>query len=179
MKDIHMPTWKTPDSYMGFDPVGDYCLYMKTRDSEIMTESNFACIKKDMEQFIEKGDFPDPNAILDEYGEERPSDWFYTWSAGHWACGWVEYMMVRKDAPEEIIEKADEIYCAISDYPIYDENDYSERQDEAMWNYWKSMSMRERIQYCKEAMESIFAARRDDCIPEGVIDHFDQYGTFA
>ena len=178
MNDITMPTWKSPDSYFGFDPVGDYMFYMKTRDSEIMVESNFDRMLEDIRKFIAKNNFPEPTVIVDKFDEELPSDWVYTFTASHWGCSWVEYILVRKDAPEAIIEKADEIYHSVREYPVYDEDDYSERQDEAIYKYWGECSIKERIQYCKEAGDSIFAARHEDHIPEDVYYSLREGGSF-
>lgn len=177
MKDINMPTWQTPDSYMGFDPIGDYCLYAKTRDSDILTESNWDEIQKELKTILKT--LPKPESRYDGYGKELPSAWLYTWSASHWACGWVEYMMIRADAPKELIEKANEIYSMLKfEYPILNEEDYSERQYEAVCRYWDDASMKERIDMCAKNSESIFAARHS-FIPSNVMDDLWQWDCFA
>lgn len=67
----------------------------------------------------------------------------------HWACGWVEYMMIRADAPKELIEKANEIYSMLKfDYPILNEEDYSKRQEESINEYWIHADIKERIELC-------------------------------
>lgn len=59
--------------------------------------------------------------------------------------------------------------CALEDYPILCEHDYSERQCEAIGDEWERACLRDRVEYCREADVSIFAARRDE-IPGEVFD---------
>lgn len=50
---------------------------------------------------------------------------------GHWACGWVEIVLVRPDSAAA--KEAERIEAALSDYPVLDESDFSEREyDSAM-----------------------------------------------
>ena len=178
--EICMPVWKTPDSYFGYNPVGDFVLYSRHRDSELMVESNWDCLQESLNKIIKT--LPEPNIRTqkDYYGEdeELPSGWMYSWEASHWAVGWVQYLMIRHDAPEVLIEAADEMYNALRDYPILDEEDYSERQDNAIYKYWQDCSIKERIEYCKESGDSIFAARRDNHIPEDVYSSLYEGGSF-
>ena len=49
-------------------------------------------------------------------GDERSEfDWVYDFRAGHWACGWVEYILVRKDAPQSVIDAAIEVIGSMED----------------------------------------------------------------
>ncbi len=178
---ITLPKWTTPDSYFGFDPVGDYVLYSRHRDSTLLTESNWECLQQELETIIE--DLPKPNTRYKRtyYGEEEelPSDWLYVWSASHWAVGWVEYLMIREDAPQELIEKADELYHYLkNEYPILDDDDYSQRQDEAIYQFWQDCTLEERMEYCRKTDDSIFAARRDDEIPPDVYDYLRDMDLF-
>lgn len=179
--EVTMPVWTTPDSYYGFDPVGDYVLYSRHRDSSLLTESNWESIQKELENTIKELPKPDTRYKKTYYGvdEELPSDWMYIWSASHWAVGWVEYLMIRKDAPQELVEKADEIYHFLKDqYPIWDEDDYDCKQDEAVYLFWKHCSIEERIEYCRQTNDSIFAARRDGEIPPDVYYSFRDMDIF-
>ncbi|MDE2098485.1 MAG: hypothetical protein KGL39_14625 [Patescibacteria group bacterium] len=85
-----LQTWSVPPYYAGFSPAGDYVLYTRTRDSRILEESNWSilCAALGAEPY-------DGGA---ENFEDRPA--VYHWRAGHWAVGWVEYLMIRADAPE-------------------------------------------------------------------------------
>lgn len=146
--------WTAPRDYGGFSPVGDYCILSRNRDSSLLGESNWdvACKMLGAEAY-------DGGT---EYAAERPA--VYHWRAGHWACGWVEYLCVRADAPEDVQRKAGEIVCSLADYPCLDESDFSEREWDAACETWERSSIRDRMDYCARAGISIFAARRD-CLP--------------
>lgn len=139
-------TWNTPASYFGFNPVGDYVVLTKNRDSGLLDQSNWDVAVKRL------------NAIEDK--TENPDASVYTWVANHWACGWVEYLMVSKDAPIDIIAIAENICSEIEAYPVLDENDYSNRQSDAVSEYWASLSISERVELCQENNDCVFAARR-------------------
>lgn len=142
--------WKHPDCYGGFSPDGDYCILSRHRDSLLMDESNWeeACEELNAEAYDGGNEHFDP----------RPT--VYHWRAGHWAVGWVECLMVRADAPQATLDAAGEILCSLADYPILNEDAYSEREFNAVCDYWERCSVRERAEYCKEHNISIFAARR-------------------
>jgi hypothetical protein len=146
--------WERPPSYGGHSPDGHYVVAAITRDATISDESNWAQWRAELSPADDDFDAP-----------------VYTFLASHWVCGWVEYLIVRRDAPAATIDTAGEILAALSDYPIIDEMDYSDRQFTAICDYWEQAGLRDRIQWCSENGESIFAARRVE-IPGGVMDDF-------
>tara|TARA_R110000824_G_scaffold198823_1_gene382872 strand:+ start:66 stop:557 length:492 start_codon:yes stop_codon:yes gene_type:complete len=151
-------TWETPDSYAGHNPVGDYTIYGRNRDSSIMENSNYELILGELL------DLAEPFDKLRDDGEP----YVYDFRAGHWACGWIEQIIIRQDAPKQIIERAKEIDEALSDYPVYSDDDYSERQWNEMYRYWNDIDIKERVEWLQESGESIFLARNDDHIPESL-----------
>jgi len=146
--------WQTPDSYFGFNPVGDYVIYTQTRDSSILEEVNYKRILEDLKAEAEK--HPEPP---ETEGAEEWLPWVYDWRASHWACGWVEYIMIRKDSPQAILDMAGEILCALADYPCYDESAWSDAEYEAMADYWESLSIRDRVRDYGDQVESPFQLR--------------------
>ena len=82
---------------------------------------------------------------------------------GHWACGWFEIIIVRPDTPQA--EIAENIDCALADYPVLDDSDFSEREWNAATECWQSFSLSERVRECARYGISIFAARHES-IPE-------------
>jgi len=146
--------WKHPGSYGGHSPEGHYVVASITRDATILAESNWAEWRAALSP--EDDDFDAP---------------VYTFRASHWAVGWAEYLIIRNDAPADTLDTARELLVAEADCVILNEIDYSERQWSAMHQYWDTESLRSRVEYCAEAGESIFAARRD-CIPESVLHKF-------
>lgn len=79
---------------------------------------------------------------------------------GHWGPGWFEIIIV--DPNSEQAQIAHDIERALEDYPVLDEEDYSQRQWDTAQAYWDSMSLGERIEVCKRFDFSIFAARHED-----------------
>lgn len=146
--------WEHPECYGGFSPDGDYCILTRHRDSLLLDNCNWdvACERLNAQAY-DGGD---------EHAQSRPA--VYHWRAGHWAVGWIEYLMVRADAPQATLETAGEILCSLSDYPILSEDRYSNAEFDAVCAYWERCSVRDRVDYLRDASISIFAARRD-CLP--------------
>ena len=95
-------------------------LFCKTRDSNLLEESNFQQIKE----------------ILGDYAE--------IFKFNHWACGYFELILVNPNVPDEIKEKCGEILCSLSEYPVLNDNHYSYLQFEKCSEYWDSLSKEER-----------------------------------
>lgn len=108
------------------------------RDSGCLDESNFI-------------------QALDRLGGESETVELHRF--GHWACGWFEIIIVNPDSPQA--NAAHEIESSLENYPILDESDCSEREYTRAGDYWESMGVRERAQWCADFNVSIFAARRD------------------
>jgi hypothetical protein len=138
--------WTHPDSYSGHSPDGNYMIYSQNRDSQTVEISNYRTILKDLQS----------KAIQLNCDES-----VYDFRAGHWACGWVEYIIVKIDAPKELLIYCAEIICALADYPVWNESDLSELEWDTASKYWESLSLDEKVGLCKEHNISIFAARHD------------------
>lgn len=118
------------------------CPVILTRDSGPLEASNFHAAVKLL------------NAAGAEY--ERPS-------FGHWGPGWVEIIIIPAGGIAE--ETARKIADRLEDYPVLDEDDYCRREwDEAEETWQHCLNLRDRVELCREAGVSIFAARHD-CIP--------------
>lgn len=154
--------WTRPENYAGLSPDGDYCILARTRDPDLLEDSNWH-VATTVELDAAPYDPADRFAERPENFDDRPN--VYHWRAGHWACGWVEYLMVRADAPDDVLATAANIVASLDDYPILSDDDYSEREFEAMCDAWESASVRERIEFLEGTGISVFAARRDE-LPE-------------
>ena len=100
----------------------------RNRDSDCLANSNFDCALKSL-------------------GGE--SDDCKIHSFNHWACGWLEIVIVRPDTACARI--AEEIENSLSDYPVLDDEDYSQREWTMASDYWCGMRPRERIQWAVDA----------------------------
>lgn len=170
--------WEYPGSYGGYSPDGDYCIYSRHRDSSILENVNYEEIFKYLQELQEKLEEAFVCMGKDPYPDEEDArSWVHDFRAGHWGVGWVEYIIVRKDAPYEILKAAGEVYCAISEYPVFNESAYSDKCYEEINEHWENMGTSERIEYCQEVDVSIFAARRDE-IPTEVYDRLSETEGF-
>ena len=83
----------------------------------------------------------------------------YTWSAGHWAVGWIECLTLKPDAPADMLDKAEAILAGLADYPIVDDELMGEREVDAIDEYWDNCDLRERVTLLSDSGDNIFAAR--------------------
>lgn len=133
--------WDSPKNYMGApldEMTEEYVVMTRNRDSDTLTESNW-------------------RTALKQLGGESECVTIHRF--GHWACGWWEALCVsgEKKAQGEQIEKK------IDNYPVLNEEDYSELEQERADEYWKSLSIKERVELCQEYEVCVFAARHDYC----------------
>ena len=102
------------DNYMGDIPEDKWHVVLtQSRDSEILTQSNWA-------------------VALEELGGE--SEHVEIHRFGHWACGWWEALCVAKDS--EAWETAKEIHDSLSDYPVLNDEHFSEMETEEANRIW-------------------------------------------
>lgn len=151
--------WEHPESYAGFSPTDDYLIYTQYRNSDTMSACNYKLIFEDLKQFVIDHELPEPpnNPCI----ESSTMGWVYDFRASHWAVGWVEYILIRQDAPKMLIQYAEHIISKLSGYPVYDDDRYSEWMFEAISDYWQSLSLSDKIELCAYNDDSIFAARYD------------------
>lgn len=108
-----MDLWERPDHYAGETYYDYYVLLGRHRDSDALAESNF---RKSV-------------SLLKEVSpEEDDSGWIIA-RAGHWAVGWVELLLIHKDNLA-LVEVGNKITTDLDDYPVLDEDLYSELQIE-------------------------------------------------
>ena len=111
----------------------------QTRDSGTLDQSNFA-------------------AALMLLGGE--SDTVEVHRFGHWGPGWFEIILV--DPTDTVnVAIAERLTDQLVEYPVLDEEDWSNREFEAASEAWANMSLRDRAEVCRRFRVSIFSARRD------------------
>jgi hypothetical protein len=118
------------------------------RDSSLLEKSNF-----------ERG--------LELVGGE--SDTVMIVRESHWAFGWVEWIAIHQ-SDDAALREADEIMGALECYPVVDDEHYSHMQFDATVDYWQSSPVPDRMDICRDADVSVFAARRDR-IEQDVFDY--------
>lgn len=154
MRYLTETVWTHPDSYAGFSPDGDYCILSRHRDSDLLDESNWqeACKRFNAEAWDNGAEGYDSRPLV------------YHWRAGHCLVGWVEYLMVRQDAPADLLARAESMLKALDGYPILNEDDFCEREFFAACDYWESLTIADRLQALSASGSdaSMFAARRPE-----------------
>lgn len=112
-------SWKLPNSYIGPTYEGYVVVLGYHRDSHLIGQSNFHVAHKMLKEIHAK---QEGRADYDE-------DDLTIAAASHWAVGWVETILVRA-TNTELVREAAEICKAIEDYPVLDDEDYSDREME-------------------------------------------------
>lgn len=74
---------------------------------------------------------------------------------GHWGPGWYEIIIAAPSRAEDVAA----IVAKLENYPVLSDDDLSEREYNAVWESWRTMSMRERIVFAARNGHSVFAAR--------------------
>jgi hypothetical protein len=120
----------------------------RTRDSKPLEESNFRC-------------------MLRALGGESPT--VIVVRESHWLCGWIEWIAIH-ESDETALQTADKIAGELKDYPVIDEDDFSDVEYQQVVDWWSGEPLRYRIRLCADEGCSIFAARRQFNPPEDVFN---------
>jgi hypothetical protein len=129
----HLKLWTMPDHYAGAVWPGYYSSGVgQSRDSDALERSNFACMLKAL------GGESDTVIVVRE---------------GHWAVGWVEWIAIHQD-DGRALRIADDIKAALEDYPVVDEDHFSDLEYNEMLDHWESLSTRDRADYIMHEVKS-------------------------
>ena len=122
--------WTMPEDYAGAVWPAYYSSGVgQSRDSDALERSNFAC-------------------MLEALGGE--SDTVTVVREGHWAVGWVEWIAIHQD-DEKALAIADEIKGKLADYPVVNEEHWSDLETEEAHEVWtRCFNDRERLEYIRE-----------------------------
>lgn len=136
----HLKRWTLPPYYVGAEWPEYYRFLGRNRDSDIHTNSNFDAGLKAIggERTIEGPDGEDLQTVL------RVSE-------NHWACGWVEWIAIH-ESDSEALRLADEVMERLEDYPLLDEEDVSQREEDEAERIWND---------CYTARDKVEAAAKE------------------
>lgn len=164
-KDFNGHLWQHPGSYAGHSPSGDIVLYSRHRGSTILENTNYTALMAEAAKLNKR------------YVPSDFEPFIYDFRAGCSLVGWVEYIIVKRSAPVEVLDWAYETLGALEAYPVLCDSSYSEAQYNAIVDYWARESLATRVELCGEAGVSMFAARREG-IPGAVFDELSQSEMF-
>ena len=116
-------------NYMGKTPEANLLVLLgRNRESDLLSESNW-------------------ETALKRLGGESETVVIHRF--GHWLCGWLEYLCVEENTKAH--ELALEMEKEMEAYPVLDEEDWSEREDEAAQKAWKEWyDNKERLEYVRD-----------------------------
>ena len=135
--------WVRPSNYVGKDWDNYFRLVSLNRDSDPIERVNFETARK----ILSKWEGEEVSATLP--GDIPCQEIQVTIaSANHWAVGWVETLLIHKDASEDALAEAAEIICSLADYPCLDDEKLSDLEGEeakVTWDRYTSESEKIRI----------------------------------
>lgn len=79
----------------------------------------------------------------------------------HWAGGSIEYLLVHEDAPEDVLQALQDAHDDLRAYPVLDDVLWADMEADAIGELWDDMPLHERVDICRDAGDSVFAARHD------------------
>lgn len=155
----NLKKWERSNNYMGENWSGWYMLLSQTRDSEPLERSNFAVARDIMRQFDEQ---EVPGSDIGECSVQVAS-------FGHWGCGWMECIMIH-ESNAAALEKASELLERLDDYPVLNEEHFSQLEYEQACETWKGLLLSDRVELCQKFDISVFAARHEELSKVNDID---------
>ncbi len=153
-----MKLWRWPRDYFGAEWPDYYVAIGRHRDSSLLDNSNFEVFEKAMKEIGEADNWQHEEAC-----------WQIVRN-GHWAVGWVEWIAIHKDAQAHI-DKADELLARLADYPVLDEENYSNRQYESALSF-----ITEAVSFYARRSEEEFTEERKQVAIEQLMSDCEDFG---
>jgi hypothetical protein len=148
----HLKLWIRPQDYFGQTYHDYYEVAGVHRDSCVIARSNWRCWEKMLKALNipdVKNPYYDPDAGPQAKGPDgnplvdEEIVGLIIARSRHWAVGWVEVMLVHKNVPVEVLRKIDEQLAKLDNYPVMDEQDWSQLQNEEFEEAWKNFAAAE------------------------------------
>ena len=114
--------------------------YVTTRDADCLARSNFRCFVQMLGGKKTDG----------AKGSQEISEFVAIEEASHFACGWIQYLIIHP-AAADLIAKAAAALEELDGYPVLNEEDFSEVESEEAAEVWKNCySEKDRVEYIRE-----------------------------
>lgn len=114
----------------------------KHRNSDCLVRSNFRCL---IEALAGK-----EHKHAGAKGSSELTEFLAIEEASHWAVGWLQYLIINP-ADTVGIALAEKLLAEIEDYPVLNEEDFSELESEEANETWKNCyNPSERIEYIRQ-----------------------------
>lgn len=165
----HLKLWQFPATgYAGADLSDWYPIVGKHRDSDALDRTNFDAALARL-QAIAGHDEPMAALRCRWYQEDGEGDVREAVSVMGFSnpfTSWSESIMVHKDADPAVLAEAEAILEDLAAYPVLDEDAFGTLEYDEAHDWWRDMGLKNRMELCREAGVSVFAARRADEIPQ-------------
>lgn len=156
MSEYTLNRWTLPSHYVGAEWSEYFVFLGRNRDSDDLTESNFECGLKAI------GGESDTVRVIRE---------------SHWACGWIEWIAIH-ESDESALAIASELIDALNDYPVIDEEDWSNRESESADNFWRDcFDDKDRVAYIREWRDQFYFHNMADLIACARGRYFNGYAS--
>lgn len=120
-----------------------FLVFATTRDADTLGQSNWRSFLRLLGGTGTEG----------RKGSEVVTEGVEIEEASHWACGWVQYLIVSPDAVE-LLKKAREAKERLDGYPVLDEDDWTALEDEERQTCWDDFARREWFKWFAEQCET-------------------------
>ena len=146
----YLKLWTKPSNYMGAHWPDFYVFLGQNRDSDALTRANFDAGLKAVRAVMSKDSVP---AVATDskhlFKEPETTETVFVVRESHWACGWVEWIAIHQ-SDAAALQCADKIMERLEDYPVVDENLWSEYEQAEAETVWRDCySPKERVKYVR------------------------------
>ena len=136
--------WTKPANYAGASWPDYYVFLGRNRDSSALDRANFDAGLKAIGGELVDDNKEDPN------DEGSALSLVLIVRENHWACGWIEWIAIHESATRQL-EIANDIATKLEDYPVVNEDLWSEYEQEEANDVWKNCYNRtERADYIRK-----------------------------
>lgn len=125
-----------------------FVVAIQTRDSDCLTRSNFRSMAKAIH--TKAGGVVSGFESWGLKGTQEINPVLAIEEANHWACGWIQYLVLAPEA-KNLVEFAKSLLDNLESYPVLDENDFSNLETEEADEVWRNCYRpKERVEYIRE-----------------------------
>lgn len=172
----HLKPYERPSNYCGATWYGYYNIADRHRDSDVLTNSNWDCWVAWLTELLGPegrviGEETEPQDKAFPGGGER--DAIFSWvicRESHWAVGWIEVIRVHSSNDPAKLAQIDEKLHDLDGYPVFDEQHFSDAEQEEYMRCWEKYGAREdfiraiRKSFTAERTEGEDYAEEDDLL---------------
>lgn len=137
----HITKWTHPQCYAGATWEDYYSAGVgQSRDSDALERANFQAMRALLKACpeVEVGDECSVQVVRES----------------HWAVGWVEWIAIH-ESDAVALAVADKAKGKLEDYPVLNEELWSQFEDEECCAMWEGMDASERIQYFRKRSHTV------------------------